>query len=94
LKLTEISDAELADKFGDLDAKQDKLAEDMKALREEYERRGLTFAQGERWKVTKDKEPNRRFDSEGAKAALGARAAEFYKDGFRTKWLVRAVEAP
>ena len=92
-KLVELSDAALADKFGDADLRKNKLDGDLKALKEEFDRRQLKFAEGARWTLTKDIEPTTRFDAKAAKAALGAKAKQFEIDSTRTKWIVRAVAA-
>lgn len=91
-KLAALSDGELADRFGDLDARRDRLGEELKPLKEEFDRRKLDFAKGARWKVTKDIQSITRFDAKAAKAALGKKAAEFEKPGTRTEWIVREVE--
>ncbi len=91
-KLDELSDGELADKFGDIDAKRDKLGEELKPLKEEFDRRKLDHAKGARWKITKHVAPIERFDTKAAKAALGKDAAKYVKPGTRTEWIVREVE--
>jgi len=93
-KLDELSDGELADRFGEIDVKRDKLVDELKPLKEEFERRKLDFAKGEKWKLTKDVQPITRFDTKAAKTALGKDAAKYEKPGTRTEWVVRPVEAP
>ena len=91
--LDALSDAELADAFGDLDARRDKLGEQLKPIKDEFDRRKLDHARGERWKVTKDVKAITRFDTKAAKAALGKEAAKYEMAATRTEWIVREVEA-
>ena len=92
-KLDELSDGELADKFGDVKDRAEGADELMKALKVEFDRRQLDFAKGERFKVTKDVSTQNRIDTKALREDLGAAAKKYEKEQTRTVYLVRPVEA-
>ena len=90
-KLDELSDGELADRWGAMKDREDDAGETIKALKEEFERRGLQLALGAKFRVIKDVTSQTRFDVALARAGLGAEAKKYEKTASRTQYLVRPV---
>ena len=93
VSLEDLSEAELADRWGDVKAKGETAEQAIEALKAEFDRRKLDYARGLRFRVTKDTSVQQRFDVAAARTALGAEAAKYLKPQSRTSWLVRPIEA-
>ena len=93
IRLEDLSEAELADRFGDVKAKGEAAEKATEALKAEFDRRKLDYARGLRFRVTKDTSTQQRFDVAAARQALGAEALKYLKSQSRTSWLVRPIEA-
>jgi hypothetical protein len=91
--LKSLSDAEIADGWGDAKFAADKFYARIEPFKAEFEARGLDQARGDRWRVTKDVTVQNRFDVEAARADLGDAAAKYVKPQKRTAFQVRAIEA-
>jgi len=60
IPLTKVAKTELADRWGALKARADKVDDEIEALKAEFERRGLTVVEGAKFSVVKS---TRSFDS-------------------------------
>jgi hypothetical protein len=91
--VAELSDAELVDSWGDLQAKADKVDAAIKPLKAEFERRGLKAVIGARWAVLKWVTGQSRLDTARVKAEMGADWwSEHQKKSSRTSYDFTTVE--
>jgi hypothetical protein len=89
-KLAELTDGELADRWGAAKARGDAADAGIEELKAEFERRKLDFAKGDTWKVFKDVQNQRRLDTAAIRQAQGAEwCKDFEKPQTRVSYKVQ-----
>jgi len=92
-KIADLSDGELADRWGVTKTRLDDADAEIEELKGEFNARKLEFALGALWKVFKDVEGTTRLDTKAIRTAQGAAWCKtFEKAGTRTSYPVRPVE--
>lgn len=84
--------AEIADRWGALKRRAAKIADEIDALKVEFERRGLRVAEGDKFSVVKSVRPFSSLDVKAIRAEMGAPwCEEREKSGERTTYEVNRV---
>lgn len=86
-----VSDAQLADFIGQLDARAKMIGADLDTYKNEFKRRGLTAVRGHDFVITASTSTSKRLDAKRLREALGDALDGYENESTSTRILVKAI---